>query len=149
MISRHRPGDLLKSGFPSRKEDLQSSTGLLQAPIATRFNWAFYPSGTPTAKLHFKLMGLCTASFTLLDAPLTLAQLAGHLATRKNFLIHPCRERALRSLQIVAGPYGYDVVFDPEMELVALQYRHSLEPCLCEAPANHLSATQQMRLAAH
>ncbi len=93
-----------------------------------------------------KLMASCSASFTLLNAPLTLAELAAHLATRKDFLLHPCRERSLRPLQIVAGPYGYEVLFDAEKELVTLQYRHSARPCLCEAPSNHLSATQQIRL---
>ena len=92
-------------------------------------------------------MATCSASFVLLDAPLTLAHLAGHLATRKNFLLYPCRERNLRALQIVAGPYGYEVVFDAEMELVALLYRQSTEPCLCDAPAAHLRASQLLRLA--
>jgi hypothetical protein len=94
-----------------------------------------------------KQMSSCSATFTLLDAPLTLAELAGHLATRKNFLLHPCRERALRAVQIVAGPYGYEVFFDREKELVTLQYRHSSRPCFCTAPLDHLSETQQIRLA--
>ena len=91
-------------------------------------------------------MATCSATFTLLDAPLTLAQLAIHLATRQNFLIHPCRERALRALQMVAGAYGYEITFDAAREMVRLQYRHTPQPCVCNAPAVHLSATQQMKL---
>ena len=92
-------------------------------------------------------MGTCSATFVLLDAPLTLAELAAHLSTRKNFLLHPCRERALRTVQIVAGPYGYEVLFDSQKELVTLQYRHTTQPCFCTAPVDHLSETQQIRLA--
>lgn len=72
-------------------------------------------------------MASSRASFTLLNAPLTLAELAVHLATRKNFVIHPCRERSLRALHMVAGPYGYNVLFDADRELVTLEYRHGPE----------------------
>jgi hypothetical protein len=90
-------------------------------------------------------MAACSATFTLLETPLTLAELAVHLATRQNFLLHPCRERALRALEIVAGPYGYDVTFHPEEELARLQYRFTPARCVCEAPGAHLSEAQQLK----
>jgi hypothetical protein len=77
-------------------------------------------------------MASCRASFTHLTAPLTLAELAVHLATRKNFVIHPCRERSLRPLHMLAGPYGYNVLFDADRELVTLQYRHGPQTRLQE-----------------
>src|SRR5688572_12405863 len=88
----------------------------------------------------------CSARFILLEAPLTLAELARYLATRKNFLLHPCRNGAVRMLQLVAQPYGYEVSFDAEKEIVCLQYRQSTQPCVCEGAVSHLSAAQQLKL---
>jgi len=88
----------------------------------------------------------CSARFVLLEAPLTLAELARHLATRKNFLLHPCRASAVRTLEVVARPYGYEVSFEAEEEIACLQYRRSMEPCLCRGAVSHLSAKQQLKL---
>jgi hypothetical protein len=81
-----------------------------------------------------------------LEAPLTLAELARYLATRKNFLLHPCRIGAVRALQIVAQPYGYEISFDAEEEIICLQYRQSTQPCVCDGAASHLSAAQKLKL---
>ena len=53
-------------------------------------------------------MQACSATFTLLEAPITLAALAKHLATRQDFVLYPCQSSALNVLQLVAPPYGYE-----------------------------------------
>jgi hypothetical protein len=150
---RQAGGNSILLSSPRNGEPIQSVRNFYNPPLEARVKQSqllaiasFISLAPRVLTVGFKLMATCSASFTLLDAPLSLAQLAGHLATRKNFLIYPCRERALRAIQMVAGPYGYEVVFDPDMELVALQYRHSTEPCLCDAPAAHLRASQMIRI---
>jgi hypothetical protein len=91
-------------------------------------------------------MPKCSTEYVLLEAPLTLAELARHLATRKNFLLHPCGGSVVRALEVVARPYGYEVSFDAEEEVARLQHSGSAQACLCEGAASHLSATQQLKL---
>ena len=91
-------------------------------------------------------MPKCSAEYILLEAPLTLAELARHLATRKNFLLHPCGTGVGRALEVVARPYGYSVSFDAEEEVACLHYSGSTQPCCCEGAVSHLSDEEQLRL---
>ena len=88
----------------------------------------------------------CSTQFVLLEAPLTLAELARHLATGKNFVLHPCGISVVRALEVVARPYGYEVIFDAKEEIVCLRHPGSAESCLCTDVASHLSETQRLRL---
>lgn len=88
----------------------------------------------------------CSTQFVLLEAPLTLAELARHLATGKNFLLHPCGISVVRALEVVAQPYGYEVIFDADEEIVCLRRRGTAESCVCTNVSAHLSATEQLRL---
>ncbi|HWN96960.1 MAG TPA: hypothetical protein VNT99_18165 [Methylomirabilota bacterium] len=91
-------------------------------------------------------MRACLATFTLLEAPIALAELARHLATRQDFILSPCRPGALSVLQLVTEPYGYDVEFHAEGDLACLRYRGSEQRCLCGNILAHLSSSQQIRL---
>ena len=74
-------------------------------------------------------MQACAASFSLLEAPISLADLARHLATRKDFILYPCQASALNALQLVTPAYGYDAEFHAEGEFISLRHRRSDQPC--------------------
>ena len=46
-----------------------------------------------------------------LDSSITLATLARELAKRDNLCLPACARREVRWIELVAAPYGYDVVF--------------------------------------
>ena len=91
-------------------------------------------------------MPKCSTEYVLLEAPLTLAELARHLATRKNFLFHPCGNSVVRALEVVARPYGYTVTFDAEGEVACLLHSSTAQHCDCDGAFSHLSARQQLKL---
>ena len=93
-----------------------------------------------------KQMDACTADFALLEAPITLADLARHLATRKDFILYPCQASALNILQLVAPAYGYDAEFHPEAECVSLRHRRSEPQCGCGIVGDHLTSWPQLRV---
>ena len=91
-------------------------------------------------------MQACAASFALLEAPITLAELAQHLATRQDFILYPCQASALNVLQLVAPAYGYDAEFHPQGEYVSLRHRRGDAPCVCSSIAEHLSSWPHVRV---
>jgi hypothetical protein len=108
----------------------------------------FTAAGTVVALSWFvlKRMQACSATFTLLEAPIALTALAGHLATRRDFILYPCQANALSVLQLVAQPYGYDTVFHTKEEIVCLRYRGNAQRCVCGAIGDHLSMARQFKL---
>jgi hypothetical protein len=91
-------------------------------------------------------MQACATNFALLEAPITLAELARHLATRKDFILYPCQAGALNILQLVAPAYGYDAEFHPDGEYVTLRHRRSEQQCECEVVVDPLTDWPQLRV---
>jgi hypothetical protein len=57
-----------------------------------------------------------------LPVPISLLELARHLATGKHFVLEPCNPRQVGTLQIVAAPYGYAASLVEGTRAILLRY---------------------------
>lgn len=73
-------------------------------------------------------MRIPNGEFIGIPVPISLIDLARHLATRRHFVLKPCGRGNLEVLQVVAAPYGYAVTFAQEEEAMYLRYLGEREP---------------------